>query len=58
MCSAAVVFGELGSSWVRVVQSFYVASRACYRVERKMSKWFPVWVRLSETGLHNVPLVV
>ena len=41
------VYG-VGGKFLKVVQSFYVDSRACVRVGNDVSEWFPVNVGLRQ----------
>ena len=50
------VYG-VGGNLLNAVQSFYVDSRACVRVENDVSEWFPVNVGLRQ-GLCDVSMVV
>ena len=47
----------VGGKSLKAVQSFYVDSRKCVRVENDVSEWFPVNVGLT-TGQCDVSMVV
>ena len=47
MCQVLRVYG-VGGKLLKVVQRFYVDSRACVRVEMDVSEWFPVNVGLRQ----------
>ena len=47
------VYG-VGGKFLKEVQSFYVDSRACVRVEMDASVWFPINVRLRQGDVSMV----